>query len=1681
VTLFVALLSGWAVLLGRLSGHEEFAMGVALPDRSSAPIEPTNSPVERLFALRVRLPKSLTVEQLMWQLEATLAEASAQGNGVLGPNGATRGNIGQEDQPPGCLIFAGFYAAGTGHVDQTTVQTFGEGTVRFDLALMLRDGGDRIEGCLEFACDLFDFETMERWAGCFETVLQDLAANAQRKVGELRWLAPREREQVLVAFNDTTAEYSGNGLIHQIFEAQTRRSPGAFAVVCGSDRLTYGELNRRANRLARHLLTRAIPRDQLVGLCIERSVEMVVALLAVLKAGGAYLPLDPAYPPELLRHMIQDAAPRVILTQEALACRLAEATAEVMTVDGQWEEVAEYADSNLDPADLDLASHNLAYVIYTSGSSGRPKGAMIEHRNVTNLWQALELAIYRDFPRCQHVGVNASLSFDSSVKQLVQLLSGRTLVIIPQDIRSDAPALLSFIAEHRLDSLDCTPTQLGALIDAGLLDTTSPVPATVLLGGEAIGPALWTRLASHPTITFYNVYGPTECTVDATAACLRQQPRWPVIGRPISNVRIYILDEQREPVPIGVVGEIYIGGAGVGRGYLNRAELTAERFVADPFGRVPDARLYKTGDVGRWRSDGNVEYLGRNDRQVKIRGFRIELGEIEAQLLNHPQVKEAVVIAREDVPGEKTLVGYVIPDIQSLKAPDQVGSDHSESDLVRQWSKVHDETYAAAGTAPSFVGWNSSYTGLPIPEGEMQEWLQGTLMRIRALQPRRVLEIGCGVGLLLAELAPACETYRGTDFSGEAIERLGRWLNTQSGLDNVELERCSALELAGYAPGSYDTVILNSVVQYFPDIEYLRAVLLKAASWVCQGGYIFVGDVRDLRLLKVFHSAVQLEKANPELTVGQLKGRVARALEHEKELVIDPRFFLELPHAVQGIGEVSILLKRGQADNELTRYRYDVVLRVGAARAFTQCEHIEWTDGMGSAIEWATRLAKRHPRAVRIQGVPNRRIFHDQLATQVIDSRENLSAVEDVREELSRITASGEDPETFWHIGEAHHYDVSVSTAFGSQAGSFDVEWRDSTDAAERLHSQHAGAPLQPTPVANSLEREAYANDPWANGLRQQLVVDLREGLQEQLPAHMVPSAIVALDRWPVTRNGKLDFGALPAPQMRLQTSRPYEAPCGRIEQAVAAIWHEVLHVEKVGRDDNFFELGGHSVLGMRLMMRLAMNLQVRLAGITIFQCPTVRQMAQLVERMLPDREEGAEAAEPQLTPRLACERIPLTFSQQWLRNMARIERHSHRVYTATRLSGSLDVKCLQESIRALVRRHEVLRGRIVTLEGRAWQEVDAGFDYQLDITDLSGVPEDEREREAQRVVKRSITEPTDLAAGPLFATRLLYLGKNEHVLVMTTDHLIADAVSVGIILREIFAIYTQSVRGLRDSLPTLPIQFADYAVWQEKAQRSWADRHESYWRERLAGAEAVRLFPDREPLKARTTFTGLPARFGTDVSHGIRALSRQEHTTTAICVLAAYIGLISRWSGQRDVIIPFMISGRFLPELEGLVGDFVAPLFLRVDIAASCRFLDLLRQIKREYASAMEHCDFGRLAAQLTREEFTRNTQFNWVPQEFDANGSAFLDRLEVSELTLRPFHVDGPYYGVESDINLDRDPTLFVADTEAAGITAYVGYRTGLASREEIKRFWSNVKGFAQSLVTNPNTRLSDLSCIH
>jgi amino acid adenylation domain-containing protein len=1197
VTLFMTLLAAFQLLLSRYAAQDDIVVGSPIAGRNQEEIEPLIGFFVNTLVLRTDLSGNPSFRELLLRVKEVALGAYA--NQEL-PFEKLVDELQPERSLSHAPLFQVMFALQNAPRSEFKLSGLSVRRVRvatktskFDLTLFATEIAENLNLTIEYNTDLFEGPRIERMLEHLQTLLQDVVRRPEARIGEFEILTTAERNRLLVDWTQTGDEFPAK-CIHELFEEQVERTPEEIAIVFETGQATYRELNARANQLASYLKTRGVGPEALIGVCVERSLEMVVALLGILKAGGAYVPLDPAYPAERLRFMLEDANGQLLLTQQRLLKLIPKGLAEVVCLDSDWSEISRESEAN--PAKI-ATPENLAYVIYTSGSTGKPKGVAIEHRSAAAL-----LAWARGvFSQEELAGVLASTSicFDLSVFELFVPLSCGGKVILAVDVLQ----ILNWASSNDVRLINTVPSAMVEILRMGGLPGSVQ---TVNLAGEPLPAILVEKIYEQPQVKrVFDLYGPSEDTTYSTYA-LRIPDGPTTIGRPISNTRVYILNSQLQPVPIGVPGDLYIGGAGLARGYLKRPEFTAQVFVPDPFSAEGGTRLYKTGDLARYLEDGNIEFLGRVDNQVKLRGFRIELGEIEEVIKKDPRVSEAIVVAREDEPGDRRLAAYVVPN-----------RDSSESDLkqnfqaeqVSEWQAVWNETYNARSEDSTFniVGWNNSYTGEPISAEEMREWVDCAVDRILALRPRRVLEIGCGTGLLMFRIAPHSLHYHGTDLSKRALEYVRRQLSGNE-VRNVTLTEQAADDFAGIDAAAFDTVIVNSVVQYFPSIDYLVRVLEGATKCVMPGGTIFLGDLRSLPLLRTLHTSVQLHRAASSLPVGELKRRIQKRISQEKELVIDPAFFTVLRRHLPEITHIDIQLKRGRYHNELTKFRYDVALRVGGE----PIRHIDqrWSDWRIDQVDLeATRelLTEKMPEILAIRRIPDARLISDFKALTLLESSAGLQTAGELREALQKADLErGVEPEDLWALGKDLSYAVELTRTGVAADATFDAILRKQSAQDAEL------VPEQDIEVDGAWSK--YANDPLLAKAAQSLQPDLIRGLRKHLPEYMTPSEFIFLNALPLTPNGKIDRSALPSPdQSRPELEQPYVLPRTRVERELANIWAEVLRRERVGVNDNFFELGGHSLLATQVISRIREHFELELPLRSMFESPTVADLAKVL------------------------------------------------------------------------------------------------------------------------------------------------------------------------------------------------------------------------------------------------------------------------------------------------------------------------------------------------------------------------------------------------------------------------------------------------------------------------------------
>lgn len=1246
VSLFMTLLAAFQTLLYRYTGQEDIAIGCPIANRHRTEVEPLIGFFVNSLVMRSDLSGNPTFRQLLDRVRTVALEAyehqdlpfeklveELDPERDLSRNPLFQVAFALQNAPMQPLELPGL---------MLEPAPLSSGSTRFDLELHLWEPAhglgslwqseEGLSGFISYSTDLFDRSRIARLVGHFLTLLEGIIINPDTRLSELPLLTSAEQQQILVEWNQTTTNPRNPRCFPQIFDEWVRSNPKAIAIVSEQGTLTYRELNQQAQRLAQILIQMGVGTDSSVGLCVDRSAEMVIGILGILKAGAAYVPLDPNYPSDRLHFMSTDTGVSILLTQSWLVAKLPQSQAQVICLDRSLLMDGELAGSQSTSIEDTVTFDGLAYIIYTSGSTGKPKGVLLTHRGLCNVVEAQQQIFH---PSCKsRVLQFSSLSFDASIFEIALALgSGGTLYIPPKSAQLPGMELVQFLKNNAITHALLTPAVLAVLPFAEL-----PKLQVLITGGEACSSQVVDRWAKNRH--FFNAYGPTESTIWATVTQLQPGDPPLTIGRPILNTQVYILDDQLNPVPVGIPGELYIGGAGVAQGYLNRPELTAQRFIYFelPIGGLKSKtiRLYKTGDRVQYRTDGTIEFLGRVDNQIKIRGFRVELGEIEATLQSHPAIRDAVVIPLN----EMRLTAYFSIDRQYLQ---QTLSQSLQNQHIQQWQTLYNQTYRSTDGTPNFdiTGWNSSYTGEPIPLEQMQEWVSDRIGQILALKPKRVLEIGCGTGLLLFQIAPHTQKYLATDFSLVALESIQNQLQVFN-LPHVELLQRMATDFEGIAPASFDVVILNSIVQYFPSVDYLMQVLEGAIETVTDGGVLFLGDIRSLPLLKAFQTWVQFGRADAGMERTQLQQKVDRSCFEDPELAIDPAFFQALRQKFPQIRQVQIRLSRGRSQNEMTQFRYNVLLYIGQCTDSNQdSSHLiqqhNWKLNPITVKELQKKLIETKPKIFRLTNVTNSRVHAALRTVNWLNNQETPTTVGRMRDVLQDSAEMAINPQDWLDLETVLPYKVEITWSTQTQTGDYDV-----------VLIGHDVDLIIDTFICEQLDQSwhLYTNAPLQSPFARQLIPQLRQYLRQTLPDYMIPSAFVPLETLPLTANGKVDRHALPtleedtiAPSSRTNTpstpedtdlevvrggmrnSLPHLDPVPNCEMSVTEstlieIWQELLRLKQVNPHDNFFELGGHSLLATQMTSRVRDVFGLELPLKSVFEAPTIAQLAPILESL---------------------------------------------------------------------------------------------------------------------------------------------------------------------------------------------------------------------------------------------------------------------------------------------------------------------------------------------------------------------------------------------------------------------------------------------------------------------------------
>ncbi|HKN82571.1 MAG TPA: amino acid adenylation domain-containing protein [Pyrinomonadaceae bacterium] len=1399
---------------------------------------------------------------------------------------------------------------------------------RFKLKLCVFRRADSFHIELYYDAGLFDATDARRLALQLRQLLAGALERPEAALEDFDILSDDERRQVLYEFNDTQAEFGRSNLVHELVEIQADRTPDAVAIETANERLTYRELNEKANRLAHFLRNNG--GVTLVGVCAERSPEMIVALLGILKAGGAYLPLDPSLPPQRLEMILAEARPQLILTQQHLSEVLAGRDENVICLDSDWPRIENEPADNQNYA---ITGTHAAYVIYTSGSTGRPKGVVISHRAICNrlLWLQAEYPLTPEDTLLQ----KTVFSFDASVWEIfVPLLAGARVVLAESGREADASYLVQVIAEHGVTILQLVPSMLALLLEEEGVQELHSL-RRVFCGGEAFPTGLAKRFYNRLSADLVNLYGPTESSIDAThftctpEALTELQTRVTVpIGRPLSNVAVYVADEKLRPVPIGVAGELCIGGVGLAHGYLNRPDLTAEKFIPDPFGRTAGARLYRTGDLAHYMPDGNVEFLGRLDHQVKVRGFRIELGEIEAVLTQHEFVKTAVAIVRNDEPGEQRLVAYVVPrqaeetvwqDLYRLPNGLQVAQlTRNETDALYK-EIFEDQSYVRHGITLS--------------------------------DESCVLDVGANIGmfsLFVHQRWPGAQVY-----AFEPIPATYEILETNINLHraNVKPYNCGLSAQKGRA-----------TFAFYPQMSAMSGMYADAAE-----------DERVTRRYLANQDERLIEFAD-ELMAGRFSSE-----------------YFECP-----LKTISEVIRENQIE------------RVDLLKIDVEKSELDVLHGI-TAEDWP-----------RIK----------QVVVEVHDQDGRLREVSELLERHGFNVVCEQDP-LLAHTSIYNLYGVHPSRA-------------------------EAGEPRQP--------RVEHAD--------RLSVSVLHHYLKERLPDYMIPSAFVMLKALPLLPNGKVDRRALPEPEaVRPELEQEFVAPRTYVEELLAGIWSQVLNIERVGVNDNFFELGGHSLLVTQVITRARSAFKIELPLRSLFDRQTIAQLAQAVEQALI---EGNGEAEPPLMRVPRTDHLALSFAQQrlWFLDQLNPGSTAYNVARAFRFVGRLNVPMLEKTLSEIQRRHESLRTTFALVEGQPVQVIQEPAPLTIPITDLTNLPEAERDARARQLATEEAQRRFDLVRGPLWHTSVVQLGEEEFTVLFTMHHIVSDGWSLGVLVREVATLYQSFLNQQPSPLPELEIQYADFAHWQrELLQGEFLESQLAYWREQLADSTTLTLPTDRARPTVQTANGTLEVfQLTPQVTAALHELSRSQEVTLFMTLLAAFNVLLHFYSDQTSINVGTPIAGRRHLETEKLVGFFVNTLVLRTDLAGDPSFRELLVRVREVALGAYAYQDmpFEMLVEELRPE---RNLSHTPLFQVVFSMQNAPTEVLELPDVS---------WYPVEPEVRtakFDMTINLIEQDGRLAG---GLEYNTDLFDRTTIVTMLEHFQRVLELVTENPDAHLSSLSLL-
>ncbi len=1004
-------------------------------------------------------------------------------------------------------------------------------------------------------------------------------------------------------------------LLHELFDISATRFPASIAIYAPSKCFTYQKLASLSNQFAQRLIDLKVKPNQLVAIVMEKGWEQVVAVLGILKSGAAYLPIDPNESRERLHYLLSVGEVEVVLTQSKYAnCLCWPQNKKIITVESSSivNDIS-FIEINIETKQTE---NDLAYVVFTSGSTGTPKGVMITHKNAINtIIDINERFSVDSSDKCLAI---SDLTFDLSVYDIFgPLAKGGTIVFMDTINAKDPTQWDQLIFKEKISIWNSVPVLMNMFVEH--LSRYPKIPQhslrLILLSGDWIPVTLPDRIrALFGNITIISLGGATEGSIWSILYPIhRVDPIWKSIpyGKAMKNQSFHILDEQLNPVEKDKKGELFIGGVGVAQGYWRDPERTNAQFIQ----HSSLGRLYKTGDLGQYLADGNIEFLGRVDFQVKIAGYRVEVNAIEKHLLDFSNIKQAVVQPVQEAQHQK-LVAYIALNQQFLLENENAAE--FELAQINHWKTIYNDLYqedkCKKNKDKTFntTGWVSSYIHESIPNIQMREWVNNTVKRILLLEPKFVLEIGCGTGLLLFSLFNKVIQYDATDFSENSIRIINEQLERLN-IENVSLFSAEAKEM-DILTKNYDTIILNSVIQYFPSINYLVDILSKCIKNIKSKGHIFIGDVRSLQHLDLFHASILFNSQAEKLNHSDWKALVNNTVEGDSELVVDFNFFHALRKENSRISHIEILLKEGKFQNEMNAFRYDVILYIDHEIEEAK-EVIVWKDWRQEGFnlkELHHLLSERVMEYIAIKNIPNKRVinFDRIIHNNTINRADCFNFSKKI---ILKNKNNAIDPALIYEMANTHQYYSSITWAEENAVECFDIFLRRKPTTG--LVSRGYLCFLQKNIRFSTSSYQVYANKPFIPRVTRQFIDNIKIFLRSKLPHYMVPSYYFILKELPVNINGKIDRKALPKLLLHSSKREHYIAPRTSIQKKLVDIWGKILGANKISIRHSFYELGGTSILIIQLLGEIYEAFGIKLSIHNIIDnAPTIEKLSELLE-----------------------------------------------------------------------------------------------------------------------------------------------------------------------------------------------------------------------------------------------------------------------------------------------------------------------------------------------------------------------------------------------------------------------------------------------------------------------------------